>query len=368
MGKRAVKVTERGDRLSLRWSYRGERYYLALGFYDSPAARAMAESKANTIEGDMVTGNFDPTLKKYKFEVEEEPVKQVQIEVVELFQRFIPYRGKATTQRTMVKYQALSKKVLKHFGNQGAELDDNRADGFRLWLSETLSPATTREYLRLMGSCWEWGARKNLVSTNPWGDVTKRIKVPPKQLARPFSEVEIKAILKGFGESEYFGYYYDFVRFLFGAGCRISEAIGLRWEHLSEDCGKVWIGESLSRGVRKATKTNRAREFRLSHNLQAMLLERRPEQWRPSDLVFPAIGGGSIDDHNFRNRAWVKVLKEAGVSYRKPSNTRHSFISYALAKGLNPMSIAKMAGHDPEVMFEHYAADIDPGLQLPEVI
>jgi integrase len=55
------------------------------------------------------------------------------------------------------------------------------------------------------------------------------------------------------------------------------------------------------------------------------------------------------------------------VSYRKPYNTRHTFISHALASGMNPMTIAQMAGHDPEVLFANYAADIQGGLQLPDI-
>ena len=84
--------------------------------------------------------------------------------------------------------------------------------------------------------------------------------------------------------------------------------------------------------------------------------------------MFPSPKGEAIDDHNFRNRAWKTVLKDAGVSYRKPYNTRHTFISHALAGGLNPMTIAQMAGHDPEVLFSNYAADIQGGLQLPDIL
>jgi len=32
------------------------------------------------------------------------------------------------------------------------------------------------------------------------------------------------------------------------------------------------------------------------------------------------------------------------------------------------MTIAQMAGHDPEVLFSNYAADIQGGLQLPDIL
>ena len=75
-----------------------------------------------------------------------------------------------------------------------------------------------------------------------------------------------------------------------------------------------------------------------------------------------------IDDHNFRNRAWEKVLTKVGVDYRKPYNTRHTFISHALAQGMNPMAVASMAGHYLETMFKHYAADIQGGAECPDIM
>ncbi len=363
--KRSVKVEARGDRLSLRWSYQKERYYLALGLYDSPLARTVAQSRANQIEADLTTGNFDPTLKKYKGG--SDAPKVCTITAVELFQRFTKHRGKGATKRSMEKYSAVVGKVLEHFHGRNAAVDVEAAENFRSWLAESLAPVSQKEYLALVCACWDWGVKQNLIPANPWGEVVKRVKVPPKQRARPFTTQECTAILSGFRDSKHYGYYTDFVTFLLGSGCRTGEAIGLRWGHLLDECGKVWIGESVSRGVWKATKTNRSREFRLTNRLQAMLLARQPDNWKPDDLVFPAVEGGTIDDHNFRNRAWVKVLQVAGVTYRKPYNTRHTFISHALAKGLNPMAIAQMTGHDPEILFKHYAADIQGGLELPEM-
>lgn len=101
------------------------------------------------------------------------------------------------------------------------------------------------------------------------------VKVPPKQPPKPFSFEEIGAIVQAFRTDRYYNYYTDYVQFLFGTGCRTSEAIGLRWKHLPDDCSTAWIGESLSRGVRKSTKTNKARVVTLTSKLQAMLLERK---------------------------------------------------------------------------------------------
>jgi integrase len=111
----------------------------------------------------------------------------------------------------------------------------------------------------MLNACWQWAIKEKLLMDNPWRAVLWRLKVPPKQRPRPFTSAEINAILTGFRSSRYYKHYADFVEFLFGSGCRTGEAIGLPLQHLAEDCAKVWIGESFSRGIRKSTKTNKAR-------------------------------------------------------------------------------------------------------------
>lgn len=363
-----VKVESDKGNLRLRWSYQGKRKTLYLGLLDSVIARRTAQNKANDIANDLDSGNYDPTLRKYRDSTA--VAGGSVLSAVALFDRFTQHKAKRINDRTLEKYKAIAVKLSDRLASSNAAVGAAVVEDFQLWLSESISPVSQKEYLGTIAACWDWGIKKGFVTDNPWRDAVRLVKVPPKQRPKPFTSNEIEAIIKGFNESQYYHHYSDFVRFLFGSGCRISEAIGLRWGHISDDCTKVWIGESLSRGVRKSTKTNRSREFRLSQSLTKMLLNRRSVDFvdcRSDDLVFPAVRGGAMDDHSFRNRAWVSVLRDAGVIYRKPYNTRHSFISHALAQGMNPVTIAQMTGHDPEILFKHYAADIQGGLQLPEI-
>jgi integrase len=362
-----AKIESFKGRLRLRWSYQGQRYNLSLGLDDTTLGQTLAKGRAGQIDIDLATGDFDRTLAKYKRGgVKVEP--GTTLAAVELFDRFTQHKAQGLDPRTLSKYRAIRSKVLALLGSEKAALGEDKAERFRLGLAEMIAPSTQKTYLIILCACWQWGIKEGVLSVNPWGEVLKRVKVPPLQQARPFTKGEMTAILDGFRESPHFARYGDFVEFLFSTGVRTGEAIGLRWSHLSDDCGKVWIGESVSRGVRKATKTNRSREFRLTNRLALMLRARRPNNPSPDALVFPAVEGGAIDDHNFRNRAWVTVLKDVGVNYRSPYKTRHTFISHAIAGGLNPMTIAKMTGHDPEVLFERYAADIQGGLQLPDIL
>jgi integrase len=372
-GQVKVKVESLRGNLRLRWSYLGQRHCLSLGLDDSPTGRSLAQGRADLISADIEAevktgnaGNFDPTLKKYRRATIEAPTA-CGMTAVELFRQFAEHKRKTAKGRDMERFSAIEGHLAQYFEQRSADVDDDFADGFRLRLAESLAPVSVKGYLILVRSCWAWGIKKGFVSGNPWGDVLKQVSIPPRQPPRPFTTDEIAAIIAGFKSNRHYSYYTDFVTFLFGTGCRMGEAIGLRWGHLSDDCGTVWIGESVSRGVRKSTKTNKARDFRLSKPVQAMLLNRRPVGWKPDDVVFRALKGGTIDGHNYRNRAWVAVLTAAGVKYRSPYKSRHSYISHCLKLKHHPMTIARMTGHDPETLFKFYAADVDDGLQCPDI-
>ncbi|UBF28861.1 DUF3596 domain-containing protein [Kovacikia minuta CCNUW1] len=66
--KGSVQVTESHGRLQLRFRVQGisKRFNLSMGLPDNPTNRKAAEQRARQIELDVASGNFDPTLKKYK--------------------------------------------------------------------------------------------------------------------------------------------------------------------------------------------------------------------------------------------------------------------------------------------------------------
>ena len=77
----------------------------------------------------------------------------------------------------------------------------------------------------------------------------------------------MRAILDGFRSSAYYSLYADFVAFLFGAGCRIGEAVGLRWENVAADFSSIYFCESISRDVVGSTKTRKSRAVDVSPSI-----------------------------------------------------------------------------------------------------
>ncbi|MFG6097326.1 tyrosine-type recombinase/integrase [Leptothoe sp. ISB3NOV94-8A] len=344
--------------LRLRWNHQGKRYTMAVGLLNTPANRSLAEAKGAIIRADILSGQFDKSLVKYRYESVDS------LTVVELYQKFVDWKRRQVTKRSLDKYLGLRSQLETYFGSRQAErvIEDHALD-FRDWLVKRLAPSTAKERIGMIRSCWSWAIGKKLVAENPWVNV--RVKVPPKQRPRPFTQDEYGRILDEFEANH--AHYLDFVKFLMGVGCRTGEAAGLRWKHLSENCDRIWIGESWGRGERKPTKTNRSRAFKLSPDLVAMFRARRSATVRDDDLVFTSPKGNPIDDHNFRKRHWTPALAAANVPYRKPYNTRHSFISQAIDQGWSISEIASITGNSEETILRHYTGSVRGEAELKSV-
>ncbi|MGB8690843.1 MAG: tyrosine-type recombinase/integrase [Microcoleus sp.] len=360
MPKGTVNIENFKDRLRLAWSWQGKRFWLYIGLPDSSINRKAAEIKARTIELDIASNNFDPSLTKYK------PQKQESISVTELFDRFIDYKKRTISIGGFAKYKGLQKHVETFFRNKNAiAVSETVAEDFRDWLAQKLQPVTVRERIVLMNACWEWGQKKKLVTENPWAEI--KVSVAPKQRPQPFTIGEIGAIVHKFRSDPNLTNYADYVEFKFGVGLRTGEAAALLWRHCSPECDRIWIGESLSNGDRKSTKTNKARTVPLTSRLQQLLLNRRTSDSLPDDLIFTSTNGLAIDSKNFCNRYWKPALAELKIDYRKPYNTRHTLISHGLEAGMNPVAIASLTGHNVRTLYENYAGLVNPP-QLPDFL
>lgn len=206
------------------------------------------------------------------------------------------------------------------------KLDDTK------WLTDAaIAPATFNKRLGYLKSCYSWAVSQEMLLTNPCDRIKSR-KAPVNNI-KPFNIEEIYKIVQGFDKISL--HYSPFVQFLFQTGCRLSEAIGLRWGQVDLDAGFLTISESLSKDrtgngytrIRKETKTGSIRQLQMTDSLKALL-----EGLKTGDkiLVFKTAQGCITDSGNFR-ALWQRVLEEAGVSYRRLHVIRHTTLSIAIA-------------------------------------
>ncbi len=352
-----VYVERDRSRLRVRVTYQGKKHQFSTGLIDTKTNRAYAQGIASRIELDMVSGQFDPTLLKYRPNaVGSNPAG---VSCPELFERFTQHRfkdyGLAPGSRS--RYTCIENYLSARLDVPAHQVNARTAGDFAAYLSERLSGITAKTYIYLIAAAWDWAkGRYHVTEPNPWAGLAVKIKTQQQQRVKPFTAAEVKAIIGVFRSSKRYQHYAGFVTFLFGVGCRFGEAAGLQWKHVADDCQTCWIGESVSRGHRKSTKTGKARTVMLSPMVAKMLGDRHTAiKPKPDDLVFPSPKGLPIDDHRFRARAWKAVLAQCHIEYRKPYAVRHSAISHALANGANPMDLAEQTGHDKRVLLSTYA-------------
>ena len=366
--KGIVVVESFKDRLRLRWRVSGKRYCLSLGLADKCENRKLAESLARQIELDIISDNFDASLAKYKIEYKREKlVTHTRIGILELFQQYIDIKAKTLEPRTIEKYSALFSR-LKEFGDKESEfIGSEYTQGFLEYLKTVSSDKTIYDRLTILSACWDYAWKKRIVESNPWKILKENFIVTPKLPQRPFTKEEVTAIIEGFQTDRYYSYYAPYVQFLFFTGCRTAEAIGLRWKHIDFNQGTIKICESLTRGVIKSIKTNKARIITINPKIREFLESVKPENLDEDSVVFKTPEGNPIDDGNFRNRAWTKVLEKVNVEYRKPYNTRHTFISHCLEAGMNPVLVAQITGHNVQTLYLNYAGVVPSRPTLPEL-
>jgi len=234
-----------------------------------------------------------------------------------------------------------------------------------------IAPATFNKKLGYLRACGDWGKSEGLLSVNPW------LKVKPRkgtrEIIKPFSQDEATRIISGF--EKIYPAWVPFTKFLFLSGCRMSEAIGLRWGHIDFERGEVCICESLAQRkdgngyerLRKNTKTGSVRFLKINSELTKVFEQVSPASKNSEDLVFLSPNGNHIDSNNFRDR-WKKVLAALNIPYRRPHIIRHSFASHAIEQGCPLTGVAYLLGHSDTRMVAQTYGHLVNRPSLPHIL
>lgn len=348
MAKALVKVEVFRERVRLRWTWQGKRRTLAIG-PNNPISLKVAESVAKQIEADILSRNFDSTLKKYR--VQEVPKS---IPAIELYSRYLA--RKFGDRRVPDKHKAVAKHLTVGFKKRSAAGITAR-DAIEFMANLNCAVSTKSTYLSILREAW------NTEESNPWHLVTLE-RDDDRPLPDPFSHEEVEAILQGFADS----YYLNYVKGLLGIGCRPGELSALQWGDIDFERREVAITKSWSDRTRetKSTKTGKIRRTPMSGSFQQFLRSIQPEDCDPQALVFPGVKGGHLEAHNFLNRHWKPTLQRVGVRYRPTYNNRHTTWSNAIAQGMPIAEAAKYAGNRSETMMRHYLGAVTKS-EMPDL-
>lgn len=387
-----VGIEEYRDKLRLRLprtiTEGGKQVYLSTGLDANEVNKKRVASVANWIEEEIITGQLDPTLDRYreKLETYRQPQltivkpKEPQTSLDELWDRYCEFMKPQLASTTYIKDYA--RKYKNHIKALPTK-DLTQAIAIRDHLLTQLTPNAAKRVITYISACCKWAVGSGLIKDNPFTGMSEEIKLPKhdSDAIDPFSRMEMNIIIKAFEETR--PHYAPFVKFLFWTGCRTGEAIALQWKHISSDCTQITFSESYDSalGIRKGTKTGKSRRFPCNSQVRQLLLAIRPANPNPDDPVFTSPTGGTINNTRFSNQVWrggkmgkkqykgviQQLITEGKIDrYRCPYNTRHTFITLMLAEGLTVSTVAKLVGNSPEIILKHYAGNTVP-LELPSI-
>jgi integrase len=201
---------------------------------------------------------------------------------------------------------------------------------------------TVKKIITPLRASYRLAVRDGVVATNPCQNFLphERPRGDQRQM-RCLSSQEISALLGSCGSSRWRAL---FSLLVFG-GLRVSEALGLTWDDITEDTVII------RRGKTEAA----AREVMLIPSVRKLLMEEKLKQPAGHEFVFSTQSGAPLGRRDAL-RALRLFTTRAGIPSFTLHELRHTFASILIAQGELPTMVAKQMGHtDPGLTMKVYA-------------
>jgi integrase len=259
----------------------------------------------------------------YEREAARGRAKPIRLSFAELAHRFLAQHQ--STGRYRQRIQTCLLGPLRLWGDMRA--DAVTPELINRWLTATgYRPETKATYLRTIRQLFSFAADNHLLLDNP----ARRVRTPPIRRSERLMPFESWADVERVAEEA--GQWQSYIIFAVDTGARPGEL--LRLEHRHVDGNRCYL---------PGTKTRRAQRI-------VTLTERGIDAYNQVPrtpgvrLVFHT-GGKPLDLNNFRHRVWRPALELAGLPYRAPYNTRHTFAYFSLRAGVPLSDLAREMGH-----------------------
>lgn len=189
----------------------------------------------------------------------------------------------------------------------------------------------------------------DLIPANPLAGWHYRRQEAPREQddIDPFTSEEQAAILEALIPKGRF-----LIQFAFWSGLRTSELVALEWSDIDWQKKRLRISRAItqaSRGEAETTKTTAGTRTidLLPRAVAALKAQKAISYLHPTGRVFlnPRTGEPWTGDQAIRKTLWAHALKRAGVRYRRPYQTRHTYASMMVSAGEPLAWISKQMGH-----------------------
>ncbi len=210
---------------------------------------------------------------------------------------------------------------------------------FQGFLAQGRKPGSVNTMMSALRSAFAMAHRRGYLRSNPCAEINDLPNPNQSGTAsalsrRILTRTEVARLLQSARAGR------DFALFLmlYHTGCRVSEALTLRWGDLILDSQPSMLTVLQGKG-------GKGRVIRLSDRLRKTLVELRPPNAEQDSLVFATRTGRPIA----RNNAWTslrRAAQRAGIDRDiSPHWFRHAHASHALDGGAPVQSVKETLGH-----------------------
>ena len=280
---------------------------------------------------------------------------------------FMREHAEAKRKGTTVKHyrSLLDAYVLPALGSKKAEAI-SRTEVARLHLAMALTPYQANRMLAMLGSLYAFAERRGLVpGVNP---VRKIERYSESRRERFLNTQELQRLGDALKRAEGNGVTAEdgtverispfaaaALRLLLFTGCRLSEILELRWEHVDFERGLLFLPDS---------KTGR-KTIVLNAPALTVLIDLPRIPGNPHVIGGQKPGSAMTD----LKRPWQRVCRDAAISGVRLHDLRHTFASYGAGSSLGLPIIGKLLGHSQSATTARYAhLDADPLRRASETI
>ncbi|WP_272672313.1 site-specific integrase [Providencia sp. PROV158] len=233
----------------------------------------------------------------------------------------------------------------------------------KTWIQkQKTSLKTIRNQLSFLRSALDEAVTDGLITSNPANMVTAsryQSKGSPSDsdyIVDPLTPEEVTAIYSAVRYDQW----KNLFQFAINTGLRSSELCALSWGDIDFIGRTAHVQAASVVGVIKGTKTKAGtRIVELNEDAMTALNNQKSFTFLKNETVFedPKTNKAWAGADAIRKKAWVPTLQKAGVRYRNPYQTRHTFAIKHISNGVNLFWLSSQMGHKgPEMLFRHYGA------------
>jgi len=348
MGRNGTGVRPASESsIEITFPYRGERCRERIKLKPTPANLKRAERHRAAILLAIENGTFDYAVTFPDSPRASKFCAPDQIITLEHYlDRWLERVRPGLKSSTYATHRRIVRRINQALGGQ--RLSDLRWRNVREWIeSQDVGQKTARNLLSVLRSALKDAVDDDIMDANPLADRTIRrtTTTPATDEIDPFNAEERAAILAAADGQER-----NFIQFALWTGLRSSELCALDWSDVDLRNGVVRVTKALTQDAKEAEIPKTAagrRDVKLLEPALAALLAQRPHTELFGAAVFhnPRTDQRWPGDLTFRQGAWKRILRRAGVRYRYPYQLRHTYASMMLMAGEAPQWVATQLGH-----------------------